>query len=129
MIGYIYKVKCLTTNKFYIGSTTNIKTRINRHKYTNDNIVIQKIKVNNNYKIIILVKRQFESKKDLRMLENLYIIFGWKTNNCINKNMSYTNKKLSKIRDEQLIKCILCNNMIKRGSSLRHVRKCYEINY
>lgn len=129
MIGYIYKVKCLTTNKFYIGSTTNIENRIRKHKTGNDNMVIQQIKKNRNYKIIILVKREFNSKKHLRMLENLYIIFGWKTNYCINKNMSYTNKKLSKIRDQQLIKCVLCNNMIKRGYSLSHVRKCYQINY
>ena len=40
MIGIIYKLKCLDTDEFYIGSTFNMNERIYNHKKLKQNTVI-----------------------------------------------------------------------------------------
>ena len=75
-----YKIKSLDDNKCYVGSTNNLRLRMNKHKqdyknYLKDNTV--KVKVctsieilKNNYEIIILEEIEYETLEDLK---NRYI--------------------------------------------------------
>ena len=87
MFGIIYKIKCLETDEFYIGSTFNLNQRISRHKslrYSSREI----IKINN-YKIFILVEREYSYNLSLKLIDNLYILVGRKTKRCVNKYLSH----------------------------------------
>jgi len=97
MIGIIYKLKCLETNEFYIGSTFNMNKRIHGHTNLNQNkMVSTHIIKRNNYKFIILEEREVNSKLSLELIENLYILIGWKTSKCINSKMSYNSDSYRK---------------------------------
>jgi len=99
MIGIIYKLKCNTTQEFYIGSTFNLNKRISQHKeYKNHCKSINIIK-RNNYQFIILQNIETDNKKSLELYENLYIIIGWKTGRCVNFKLATSTKKLTNHRD------------------------------
>lgn len=96
MIGIIYKIKCLETNEFYIGSTNDLCRRKRQHKllrYSSKEIIKR-----NNYKFIILEKKEFTNNLSLRLLENLYILFAWKTNRCLNERLSYTSDTIKSFK-------------------------------
>ena len=87
MNGIIYKIKCLETDEFYIGSTFNLNQRISRHKslrYSSREIIKR-----NNYKIFILDEREYSNNLSLKLIENLYILVGKKTKRCVNKYLSH----------------------------------------
>jgi len=85
MIGIIYKLKCLETDEFYIGSTFNINERIDNHKrIIHSSSSSKHIIKRNNYKFTILQIIETDNKKSLQLYENLYILIGWKTSKCIN---------------------------------------------
>jgi hypothetical protein len=95
MIGIIYKIKCNTTQEFYIGSSFNINERISTHKnltHCKSRDIIKR----NNYQFIILQNIETDNKKSLELYENLYIIIGWKTGRCVNTKLAYTSKKYKK---------------------------------
>ena len=114
MIGYIYKIKCRTSNEFYIGSTFNINDRIFHHKKINYNTYSsKKIIERNNYDFIILDTRNFPNNISIKLLENLYILIGWKTKRCINKNLSIRTKSYQIYYDLNYSKNYRLNNSEK----------------
>jgi hypothetical protein len=93
--GCIYKITCLDTNKFYIGSTSNnINKRIAVHKshykrfldgkynYISSFNILEK----NNFKVEVLEEVQFKYKIELLDKEREYI----KGPLCVNLNMPNT---------------------------------------
>ncbi len=95
MIGIIYKLKCLETDEFYIGSTFNINERIYKHTNLKQNKMTSKhIIKRNNYKFTILQIIETDNKKSLQLYENLYILIGWKTSKCINNKIAYRTKEI-----------------------------------
>ena len=97
MIGIIYKIKCNTTQEFYIGSTFNMNRRIYGHTNLNQNKNVSRdIIKRNNYQFIILHNIETDNKKSLELYENLYIVIGWKTGRCINHKMSYSSNSYRK---------------------------------
>ncbi len=95
MIGIIYKLKCLETDEFYIGSTFNINERIDNHKrIIHSSSSSKKLIKRNNYYFIILEKKEFPNRTSLYLLENLYILIGWKTSKCINNKIAYRTKEI-----------------------------------
>ena len=149
MIGIIYKLKCLETDEFYIGSTFNMNERIYNHKKLKQNKMKSKqIIKRNNYKFIILEEREINNTISLKLIENLYILIGWKISKCINnnlafrtkqirkfmkdnyyqKNKDYFNKKSLKLyyKNKEKVKCNYCNSYILKCSLKRHqkTKKC-----
>ena len=92
-----YKIKSLDDNKCYVGSTNNLRLRMNKHKqdyknYLKDNTV--KVKVctsieilKNNYEIIILEEIEYETLEDLknRYIKERYYIEN--SENVVNKQI------------------------------------------
>ena len=82
----IYGMKCKSTNKLYIGSTTQgLKTRVSKHKtdyrgHTGLNPVFRnyrssfEVLQNDNYDIYEIEKYPCESKHDLDYRETLHIL-------------------------------------------------------
>ena len=102
MVGYIYKIKCLETNKFYIGSTLEeLYKRIAYHKdIKNNRCASYEIIKNNNYEFIILDTIDTNNKKSIQLIENLYILIGRKTNRCINKNIAISTNNIHRYREK-----------------------------
>jgi hypothetical protein len=122
MIGIIYKIKCLETDEFYIGSTNDIKRRIRQHKelrYSSKEIIKR-----NNYYFIILEKKEFPNNLSLKLLENLYIVIGRKTKRCVNFKLAYRTKNIDKYFDN-----ISCKNYYyKNYDNCRKKQTEYRIN-
>lgn len=100
MIGIIYKIKCYTTQDFYIGSTFNINHRITQHQDKKNRCRSRHIIKRNNYKFEILHTVLTDNEISLKLYENLYILVGWKTNKCINCKIAYNifnNKEYRKL--------------------------------
>jgi len=128
MIGYIYKISCLTTNKCYIGQTINIKKRLKKHmddfnNNSNDRngCRSKKIFINNNWKFEIIHRLEYNNKTELNNLEEFYI---FTTLNSINfqlkgyarkRPIEWENIRYKKILEEsKYIYCNCCNkNYIK----------------
>ena len=115
MIGYIYKIKCYKTGEFYIGSTNNIKNRYRQHKQNYNTCLSKKIINNNFYIFSIIDKREFPNKLSIMLLENIYILIGKKTKKCINKNLSYRTKEVTRLKNNGRYKNNLENNLINAG--------------
>ena len=65
---YLYKISFPgKTNKQYIGATTNIKNRINSHKYNNKGALFHAIKEFGDPKVDILA--EFNNRRDLAIAE------------------------------------------------------------
>jgi hypothetical protein len=126
MIGIIYKLKCLETGEFYIGSTFNIIERIDNHKSLKYNSSSSKhIIKRNNYKFIILEQKEVNNKLSLELIENLYILIGWKTSKCINNKIAYRTKEIDNFMKNKW----RINNLEKtRESSLKSYHKNKEKN-
>ncbi len=125
--GIVYKLKCNKTGLFYIGSTTQkITYRLYTHKGKYNLTSTNKILDNNDYFYKILDERIFNSLKDLRALENLYIAISKNKFSDININKRYglMNDNMYKIRRSELntrkIKCIKCNKIISFKSKYKH---------
>lgn len=102
MIGYIYKIKCFKTGKFYIGSTNNINKRKRQHIDSLHNETNSKKLIDNNFYVFSIIdKREFPNDLSLKLLENLYIVIGKKNNNCVNKHLAVLTKNLNKFRIKQ----------------------------
>jgi len=144
MIGIIYKLKCLETDEFYIGSTFNINERIDNHKrIIHSSSSSKKLIKRNNYYFIILEKKEFPNRTSLYLLENLYILIGWKTSKCINNNLAIRTKKIKKIvvdkyyqknkdiiseKRKQKVKCKYCNAIVNRSGLKRHQNRNICLN-
>ena len=125
--GIVYKLKCNKTGLFYIGSTTQkITYRLYTHKGKYNLTSTNKILDNNDYFYKILDERIFNSLKDLRALENLYIAISKNKFSDININKRYglMNDNMYKIRRSELntrkIKCCECNKIISFKSKYKH---------
>lgn len=85
-LGKIYGIKCLNTDKIYIGSTTrHLEVRLIEHIYranTRSDISSYQIIKNGNFKIFLMEEYPCKTKKDLLLREQFYIK---STENCINK--------------------------------------------
>lgn len=93
MKGFVYKIECMKTNKFYIGSTTQtIKKRLKNHKskakepcrqntplYSHFNSVGWE-----NANIVLLFESDVETKSDLLILEKNEIMKVLNTSDCMN---------------------------------------------
>lgn len=92
MIGIIYKlVNSDDKNFIYIGSTTNLHTRLIRHK-SNKHSIIHSLNLDiNKYEIIELSKYEVVDKKHLLAYEQLYIN---KFKNNYNRNNPFKIKYL-----------------------------------
>jgi len=73
--GYIYKLFCLDTREMYIGSTINMKKRINRHNEKKDKHISSSKQIinRNNYIFLILQEGFYINKDHLRAIEDYYI--------------------------------------------------------
>lgn len=71
--GYIYKLFCLDTREMYIGSTINLKQRIDRHNKKNYLCSAKQIIDRNNYIFLILQEGFYVNKDHLRAIEDNYI--------------------------------------------------------
>jgi len=94
MIYYIYKITD-NTDRIYIGSTENIKRRINQH-----NSIINKTcskQLNKPLNIEVLFEGEFDNKEDVENLEYSYIEYYDMTGNCINKQKGRKTKERTKI--------------------------------
>ena len=100
MNGFIYKIKCNITNEYYIGSTLNIIRRKAEHRYFKKSSCLSKdIIKRNNYTFIILEERKINSIKQLYLIENLYIVIGWRTKNkCLNNKIAYRTNNIYKYK-------------------------------
>ena len=103
----IYKIKCLNTNKEYIGSTTEgLNQRLARHKrhynsYLSDNmnyVYSFEIIKEGNYTIELIEECNFNTKDELRQREQYYITFY---PNCINKNNSFRTPEILKAQRDK----------------------------
>lgn len=93
MIGYVYKLTCIETGNFYIGSTTKkIKYRLTDHKRSSKKCpnrkVYKMIKINN-CTINLLETVDINDRRDLCLYENKYIIKCINDIKCANNNKSY----------------------------------------
>ena len=88
--GKIYKIECLTTNKIYIGSTTQpLSKRLTNHvseykRYLNGKvpyITAFDILKGNNYRIYLIEKYSCDTKEELLSKEGQYI----RSLECVNK--------------------------------------------
>jgi hypothetical protein len=68
----IYRLKCLDAKTYYIGSTVNLRTRINNHK-CNFETMSKSIIQGGNYKIKILEKCPCNVLIELRQKEQRYL--------------------------------------------------------
>lgn len=92
MIGYIYKIVNVLTDRFYIGSTLNPKEREERHFCDleggrHHSIHLQRAYDKygkDNFKFIIIKEREFETESELRALEERYINFCWDSGKLYN---------------------------------------------
>ena len=83
----IYTIKCNITNKIYIGSTSNLSSRLNTHisSYkTGCSSCYSKIVLENNNYTIAVLKDDILSKEDAKSAE--YHFIEAYNNQCINKN-------------------------------------------
>lgn len=81
--GKVYQIRCLTTNKIYIGSTKNtLKRRLHEHK--NDPCSSYQIIKNDNYVIELIEEYKCDTRQSLHIREQFYIAHR----NCINANKS-----------------------------------------
>lgn len=87
--GWIYKLFCLDTGKFYIGSTQNLRTRINKHKSKNQDTTSRIIIDKNNYIFLILQEGFYVNKDHLEIIETTYI----EKLDCVNKNRSISTRE------------------------------------
>jgi len=72
--GYIYKLFCLDTREMYIGSTTNLKSRILDHKSKcKKNYNSKQIINRGNYIFLILQEGNYINKDHLLAIEDSYI--------------------------------------------------------
>jgi len=94
MIGIIYKIKCLETGEFYIGSSFNINLRFSNHLSNKNDCKSKPIIERNNYKFSILQCIETININSLHLYENLYILIGWKTKLCINSKIAYRTKNI-----------------------------------
>ena len=83
----IYSIKCNATNQIYIGSTSNLSSRINTHissfKKGCSSCSSKLVLENNNYTVAVLkdnISNKDEAKKD-----EFYFIKGY-NGQCVNKN-------------------------------------------
>ena len=84
----IYTIKCNATNKIYIGSTSNLTSRINTHissfkkncSSCSSKLVLQ----NNNYSVAVL-KDNILTKQEAKSSE--YFFIKAYANECVNKNI------------------------------------------
>lgn len=102
MIG-IYKIQSKINNKVYIGSSINIKDRINDHKSKLKNNKHSNIHLQNHvnkynfndlsFEIVLVINND----KYLREIEQLYLnSYNWKNTFNISKNTKYYDNKMSK---------------------------------
>lgn len=92
MKGYIYKITCLSNNKFYIGSTNNFKNRkythfsklrLNKHK-SKDMQKDFNLYGKENFKMEIVFEEKVKNQHNLINLETYYFL---KLKPKYNKNM------------------------------------------
>lgn len=98
----IYKLIDLTTGEFYIGSTKNLRKRINAHRTKNNKCRSRAIINNNNYEFIILDERFVYNKENKIILENIYVLLSRKlSDKCINYQIPHRFKGYKKFYDRQ----------------------------
>ena len=86
IIGYIYKIINIKTNKFYIGSTINFEKRKKRHirdlrKNKHHCLYLQNAYNKYGENVFIFKERilQIKNKEELLQIEERYINFCWKS--------------------------------------------------
>jgi len=102
--GYIYKLFCLDTREMYIGSTTNLKNRINSHQ--KKDCVSKQIINRGNYIFLILQEGYYINHDHLLAIEDSYIQKlpcintkrAFTTDNEYSKNFYWNNLELAKKR-------------------------------
>ena len=96
--GKIYKIVCNTTNKIYIGSTTqSLTSRLGQHKCNYKRFLnglkltdsVFEVLENSDYVIILIENFNCNSKKDLFIRERYYI----EKTECVNKNLPIRTRK------------------------------------
>jgi len=118
--GYIYKLFCLDTREMYIGSTINLKKRIQNHKEmrnTNSKQIINR----NNYIFLILKEYWFVNTEHLWAIESSYI----DNLPCVNKKLALSNRNDTQKKYNQKYKN---NNKEKTALYNQNYRK-NNINY
>lgn len=86
----VYQIRSLSTNKFYIGSSSNLKKREFNHfrslrKETHHNALLQKLFIKNGEDDFQFIVLKFFSKKSLaRELEDRLINKYWDNPRCLN---------------------------------------------
>ena len=103
MIYYFYKLGCINTQDFYIGSTKNLNKRMKLHKshsYKSKTKLYKKMrefKGFNNWNFIILFKKNLETKRQAEKIEyNLFDLLKptLNTQRCFNSNGRCLHKKI-----------------------------------
>ena len=105
ILGYreiysIYCIKCLTTNKYYIGSTTHVPSRIKHHlcsfKSSKSTCTSKFVLENNNYEVSVL-KDNILTKEEAKVAELNFINSYSDSAVNVNKPMLCSMKEYQKV--------------------------------
>ena len=158
MIGRIYKITSINTDKIYIGSTTKKLTeRLRKHEYNYkafkngkyNSVKSFKILEKENYEIELLQEIEFETKNELLVREGYYI--RQNRDICVNNNIpcrtikqyrkdnadkirevnrQYRKDNMVKIKEQhsEKIEC-LCGKTYTRHNKVRHNKSKIHIAF
>jgi len=144
MIGYIYKLCCDGINEFYIGSSFDMKTRKQSHKYNCNNPsrkknhykVYKYIRANGGFdkwKFDILEENEFENEEVLHSREQHYLNLLKPTLNCQGAYQTDEERKqYQKIydRNRKLNKFIcVCGRETNNGNKYNHEKLKHHQKY
>ena len=143
MIGRIYKITSINTDKIYIGSTSKSLTeRLRRHeidykKYQNGKYSYVKsydVLEKKHYKIQLLEKIEYETKRELLEREGYYI--RKYRDICVNKcipgrtDKQYRTDNADKLREQRKEKFeCACGGRFTRSHKVRHEKSKIHIKF
>jgi hypothetical protein len=132
MKGLIYKIVSDSTDKVYIGSTTQtLQKRLKRHKssykgylkYNNEYISSYELVKYKNCKIELLEEIEFTDKRELLKLEGYYISNTQNVINIVKMTGEY------KIKSKQRICCSYCQQSLLESSMNDHNNSTNHIDH